>query len=107
MESDCKRCDDERAVVRGAADMLSRRASGEDIAMGDVLKALLGALPPGEGVVPQQFWRHRVKVTQSTKGMLSFECGVEGVGYTRDEALAESDALVAALLHRYPAQKEG
>lgn len=54
--------------------------------------------------------RHRVNVARTTKGAWSWECTVEGEGYTRDEILAEHDAVVAELKRRYPAtsdRKEG
>ena len=48
----------------------------------------------------EQSWRHRINVTRNTKGK-SWDCTVEGIGHTLDEALAESDRLVAELEHRY------
>ncbi len=48
----------------------------------------------------EQSWRHRINVTRNTKGK-SWDCTVEGVGHTLEEALAESDRLVAELEQRY------
>lgn len=45
--------------------------------------------------------RYRVNVKQSTKGVLSFECTVDGQGYTQEEILEKSDLLVKALEERY------
>lgn len=50
--------------------------------------------------------RHRVNVATSTKGVVTFDCTVEGEGYSQEEILAESDALVAALRERYPSMPE-
>lgn len=46
-------------------------------------------------------WRHRVNVSQTSTGKMSFDCTVEATGTTQDEILAESDALVAELKKRY------
>ena len=46
--------------------------------------------------------RRRIAVSQSVKGVLSFDCTCESEGLTRDQLLAESDALVAELKKRYP-----
>lgn len=48
--------------------------------------------------------RHRVNVSISTKGQKTWECTVDGDGYTMEEILAESDKLVAQLEKRYPVQ---
>ncbi len=52
---------------------------------------------------PKPSWRYRVNVTRNTKGK-QFDCTVEveGEGASRDEALVESDWLVAQLDQRYP-----
>ena len=50
--------------------------------------------------------RHRVNVSISTKGQKTWDCTCDGVGYTKEEILAESDALVKELDARYPAPKE-
>ena len=47
--------------------------------------------------------RYRVNVSTSVKGIKTFECTVDGDGFTMDEVLAESDKLVAELMKRYPA----
>ena len=46
--------------------------------------------------------RYRVNVSTSVKGVKTFECTVDGEGFTMDEILAESDKLVAELTKRYP-----
>ena len=50
--------------------------------------------------------RYRVNVSTSVKGVKTFECTVDGEGFTMDEVLAESDKLVAELMKRYPAPLE-
>ena len=50
--------------------------------------------------------RYRVNVSTSVKGIKTFECTVDGEGFTMDEVLAESDKLVAELMKRYPAPLE-
>ena len=50
--------------------------------------------------------RYRVNVSTSVKGIKTFECTVDGEGFTMDEVLAESDKLVAELMKRYPAPME-
>ena len=47
--------------------------------------------------------RYRVNVSTSVKGIKTFECTVDGDGFTMEEVLAESDKLVAELMKRYPA----
>ena len=47
--------------------------------------------------------RRRVNVSISTRGVLTWDTTVDGVGYTREEILAESDAQVRAMETRYPA----
>ena len=46
--------------------------------------------------------RYRVNVKNSTKGVVTFDSTVEGEGFTQDEILERSDALVQALQKRYP-----
>ncbi len=50
--------------------------------------------------------RYRVNVSTTSKGAKSFECTVEGTGYTEAEILERSDSLVKKLEERYPAQVE-
>ena len=50
--------------------------------------------------------RYRVNVSTSVKGIKTFECTVDGEGFTMEEVLAESDKLVAELVKRYPAPTE-
>lgn len=50
--------------------------------------------------------RYRVQVSTSVKGIKTFDCTVDGDGFTMDEVLAESDKLVAELMKRYPAPIE-
>ena len=47
--------------------------------------------------------RRRVNVKNSTRGVRTWDITVDGVEYTREEILAESDALVQAMEARYPA----
>jgi hypothetical protein len=51
--------------------------------------------------------RHRVNISTSVKGVKTWDCTVEGTGYTQDEVLAESDKLVDQLEQRYPITMEG
>ena len=46
-------------------------------------------------------FRHRVNVSFTSKAKPSFECTVEGTGFTREEIEAESNALVLSLMERY------
>ena len=46
--------------------------------------------------------RYRVNVSTSVKGIKTWECTTEGTGYTMEEVLERSDALVAELERRYP-----
>ena len=55
---------------------------------------------------PERTWRHRINVSTTSKGLHSYDCTVEGVGFTLEEALAESDALVAELDARYSNEGE-
>lgn len=48
--------------------------------------------------------RHRVNVSQTSTGKKSWDCTVDGEGYTQESILAESDRLVAQLERRYPAE---
>ena len=50
--------------------------------------------------------RYRVNTTISTKGTITWDCTAEGEGFTKEEVLAESDALVAELKKRYPVKIE-
>ena len=50
--------------------------------------------------------RYRVNVSTSVKGVKTFECTVDGEGFTMDEVLAGSDKLVKELVKRYPAPLE-
>ncbi|KKL72086.1 hypothetical protein LCGC14_2088380 [marine sediment metagenome] len=45
--------------------------------------------------------RYRVNVSTSVKGIKTWECTVDGVGYDMDVVLDESDKLVAELEIRY------
>ena len=47
--------------------------------------------------------RRRVNVKNSTRGVRTWDITVDGVEYTREEILAESDAQVQAMKARYPA----
>ena len=47
--------------------------------------------------------RYRVSITRNTKGY-TFDCTTETVGMSMEDALVRSDALVAQLEKRYPAQ---
>jgi len=49
----------------------------------------------------EKSWRHRINVSQTSKGVLTFDCTVEGTGATMEEVLAESDRLVDELVSRY------
>jgi len=51
--------------------------------------------------------RIRVNVSTSVKGIKTFDVTVEMLDTPKEEVLAESDALVALLDKRYPAQTEG
>ena len=45
--------------------------------------------------------RRRVNISTSVKGIKTWEMTVDAEGYTQEEVLAESDALVAQLEKRY------
>jgi hypothetical protein len=47
--------------------------------------------------------RRRVNISISVKGAVTWDCTVDGEGFTESEILAESDSLVAQLRTRYPA----
>lgn len=53
---------------------------------------------------PERTWRHRINVSTSVKGIHAFDCTVEGIGFTIEEALAESDRLVQELDRRYSSE---
>lgn len=46
--------------------------------------------------------RYRVNVSTSTKGVKTYDCTCDFVGFPMEEVLAESDKLVAELDKRYP-----
>ena len=69
--------------------------------MEEGLKALAAAFGRFVDHLGHRQFRHRVNVSQTSKGIESFDCTVEGTGYTREEILAESDSLTAALRTRY------
>ncbi len=46
--------------------------------------------------------RFRVNVSTSVKGVKTWDCTVDGEGYTQEEILEESDRLVEKLEKRYP-----
>jgi hypothetical protein len=48
--------------------------------------------------------RFRIGVSTSVKGIKTYDCTVDIEGGEMDEVLAASDALVAALDKRYPAE---
>jgi len=48
--------------------------------------------------------RHRINISISAKGLRTWDCTTDGTGYTMEEILERSDALVQALELRYPAQ---
>ena len=54
----------------------------------------------------QKSLRYRVNVSILARGHKVWDCTAEGVGYTREEVLAESDALVRDMEARYPAPRE-
>jgi hypothetical protein len=49
--------------------------------------------------------RRRVNVSISTRGVLTWDTTVDGVGYTREEILAESDAQVQAMKAILPSSR--
>ena len=50
--------------------------------------------------------RYRVNISTSVKGIKTWECTVDGTGFSEEEILAESDKLVAQLEKRYPIKVE-
>ena len=50
--------------------------------------------------------RYRINVSTSVKGVKTFDCTVDGLGFSMEEVLAESDKLVAELQKRYPIEME-
>lgn len=46
--------------------------------------------------------RYRVNVSTSVKGIKTYDCTCDFVGFPMDEVLTESDKLVAELDKRYP-----
>jgi len=46
--------------------------------------------------------RRRINVSVSVKGIKTWDCTVDGEGFTQAEILAESDSLVCELEARYP-----
>ena len=46
--------------------------------------------------------RYRVNISTSVKGVKTFDCTVDGLGYSMEAVLAASDQLVNALEARYP-----
>ena len=50
--------------------------------------------------------RRRVNISRGMKGAISWEATVDGTGFTQDEILEESDALVRKLEERYPIKVE-
>jgi hypothetical protein len=46
--------------------------------------------------------RYRVNISTSVKGVKTWDCTVDGEGFSMTEILLESDALVAELEERYP-----
>lgn len=48
--------------------------------------------------------RYRINISRGMKGNTSFEATVDGLNYSMEEVLAESDRIVAELEKRYPAQ---
>ena len=48
--------------------------------------------------------RYRVNVSKTSTGKKSWDCTVDGEGYSEAEVLERSDALVKQLEARYPAE---
>ena len=48
--------------------------------------------------------RYRVNVSISVKGVRTWDCTVDGEGFSMEEILTESDKLVMELEDRYPIQ---
>ncbi len=51
--------------------------------------------------------RYRVNVSTSVKGVKTWDCTVDGEGFTLGEVLDQSDLFVAELENRYPPPVEG
>ena len=47
-------------------------------------------------------WRQRINVSRSVKGVITFDCTVEGTNVELDELLKRHDDLVYELQERYP-----
>jgi len=50
--------------------------------------------------------RYRINISTSVKGVKTFDCTVDGLGFSMEEVLAESDKLVTELQKRYPIEVE-
>jgi len=50
--------------------------------------------------------RYRIQVGTSVKGVKTWDCTVDGEGFTMEEVLDRSDALVKELETRYPIKTE-
>lgn len=50
----------------------------------------------------QKSIRYRVNISTSVKGVHTFDCTCDGLGYSIEEVLADSDKLVKELEKRYP-----
>ena len=50
--------------------------------------------------------RYRVNVKTSVKGVPTYDCTVDMMGFEMDEVLAESDKLVSELSKRYPIKED-
>lgn len=48
--------------------------------------------------------RYRINVSTSVKGVKTWDCTVDMLGFTMEETLIESDKLVVELDKRYPPQ---
>ncbi|KKL86092.1 hypothetical protein LCGC14_1948160 [marine sediment metagenome] len=57
-------------------------------------------------MVEERSTRHRVNISRTSKGLISWDCTYEVSNGTQEEALAGSDALVAELQTRYPIVEE-
>ena len=49
--------------------------------------------------------RYRVNISRGMKGGTSWEATVDGLGFSKERILAESDVLVAELTKRYPIEE--
>ena len=50
--------------------------------------------------------RIRINTSTSVKGIITFDCTIEGIGWTQEEILTQHDMLMSQLKSRYPAQGE-